>query len=146
MSAIRESIDISRSPEDVFAYMTDPRHLPEWQNSAVSARPLDGAPLHVGSKIAVTRRLGKRRFPMTMEVKELDPPHSWRLRGVDGPVRGDVRATVESLGGGTRSRLTLDLDFEGHGIGRVIAPLVVKPYARKEMPRNEEKLKHLLEH
>ncbi|WP_030292908.1 SRPBCC family protein [Streptomyces katrae] len=146
MSAIRESIDISRSPDDVFDYMTDPTHLPEWQSSAVSARPLDGAPLHVGSKVRVTRRMGKRRFPMTMEVKELDPPRSWRLRGLDGPVRGDVRGTIEPLDGGRRSRVTLDLDFEGHGIGRVIAPLVVKPYARKEMPRNEEKLKHLLEH
>ncbi|KJY32134.1 MULTISPECIES: SRPBCC family protein [unclassified Streptomyces] len=145
MSAIRESIDISRSPEDVFDYVTDPTHLPEWQSSAVSARPLDGAPLHVGSKVRVTRRMGKRRFPMTMEVKELDPPRSWRLQGVDGPVRGDVRGTIEPLDGGRRSRVTLDLDFEGHGIGRVMAPLVVKPYARKEMPRNEEKLKHLLE-
>ncbi|WP_328619852.1 SRPBCC family protein [Streptomyces sp. NBC_00354] len=146
MSAIRESIDISRSPEDVFDYVTDPTHLPEWQDSAVSARPLDGAPLHVGSKVRVTRRMGKREFPMTMEVKELDPPRSWRLHGLDGPVRGDVRGTIEPLDGGKRSRVTLDLDFEAHGIGRVIAPLVVKPYARKEMPRNEEKLKHLLEH
>ncbi|MFI1151739.1 SRPBCC family protein [Streptomyces sp. NPDC020817] len=145
MSAIRESIDISRSPEDVFDYVTDPTHLPEWQDSAVSARPLDGAPVHVGSKVVVTRRMGKRAFPMTMQVTELDRPHTWRIRGVGGPVRGDVRGTVESLDGGKRSRVTLDLDFEGHGIGKVIAPLVVKPYARKEMPRNEEKLKHLLE-
>ncbi|MER7461355.1 SRPBCC family protein [Streptomyces sp. NPDC097981] len=145
MSAIRQSIDISRSPEDVFEYVTDPTHLPEWQDSAVSARPLDGAPLHVGSKVAVTRRMGKREFPMTMEVTELDPPRSWHIQGVDGPVRGDVRGTIEPLDGGKRSRVTLDLDFEGHGIGKVVAPLVVKPYARREMPRNEEKLKHLLE-
>lgn len=146
MSAIRESIDISRSPEDVFDYVTDPMHLPEWQNSAVSARPLDGGPLHVGSKVRLTRRMGKREFPMTMEVMELDPPRSWHLHGVDGPVRGDVRGTIESLDEGRRSRVTLDLDFEGHGIGRVIAPLVVKPFARREIPRNEEKLKHLMEH
>ncbi|MCX5150540.1 SRPBCC family protein [Streptomyces sp. NBC_00320] len=146
MSAIRESIDISRSPEDVFDYVTDPTHLPEWQDSAVSARLLDGAPLHVGSKVAVTRRMGKRQFPMTMEVTELDKPRSWHIQGVDGPIRGDVRGTIEPLDGGKRSRVTLDLEFEGHGIGRVIAPLVVKPYARKAMPRNEEKLKHLLEH
>ncbi|MER6780454.1 MULTISPECIES: SRPBCC family protein [unclassified Streptomyces] len=145
MSAIRESIDISRSPEDVFDYVTDPTHLPEWQDSALSARPLDGAPVHVGSKVVVTRRMGKRAFPMTMQVTELDRPHTWHIRGVGGPVRGDVRGTIEPLDGGKRSRVTLDLDFEGHGIGKVIAPLVAKPYARKEMPRNEEKLKHLLE-
>ncbi|MFE2874623.1 SRPBCC family protein [Streptomyces roseus] len=145
MSAIRKSIDISRSPEDVFDYVTDPTRLPEWQDSAVSARPLQGTPLHVGSKTVVTRRLGGREFPMTMQVTELDRPRSWHVRGVGGPVRGDVRGTIEPLDGGKRSRLTLDLDFEGHGIGRVIAPLVVKPHARKEMPRDEEMLKHLLE-
>ncbi|MEV0413764.1 SRPBCC family protein [Streptomyces sp. NPDC050448] len=146
MSAIRESIDIFRSPEDVFDYVTDPTHLPEWQDSAVSARQLDGAPLHLGSKVEITRRMAKREFPMTMEVTELDPPRSWHLHGIDGPVRGDVRGTIEPLDDGKRSRVTLDLDFEGHGIGKVIAPLVVKPYARRQMPRNEEKLKHLLEH
>ncbi|MCJ1681378.1 SRPBCC family protein [Streptomyces sp. APSN-46.1] len=146
MSAIRESIDISRSPAEVYAYMTDPRHLPEWQDSAVAARRLDDAPLHVGSKVAVTRLIGKREFPMTMEVMELDPPRSWRMHGIDGPVRGDVRGTIEPLDDGARSRVTLDLDFEGHGMGRALVPLVVKPFARKEMPKNEEKLKHLLEH
>ncbi|MFB7788599.1 SRPBCC family protein [Streptomyces vinaceus] len=145
MSAIRESIEISRTPEDVFDYVTDPTRLPEWQDSALSARPLDGAPVHVGSKVVVTRRMGRRKFPMTMQVTELDRPRSWHIQGLGGPVRGDVRGTIEPLDGGRRSRVTLDLDFEGHGIGRVIAPLVVKPYARKEMPRNEEKLKHLLE-
>ncbi|KMO97571.1 SRPBCC family protein [Streptomyces roseus] len=145
MSAIRKSIDISRTPEDVFDYVTDPTRLPEWQDSAVSARPLQGTPLHVGSKTVVTRRLGRREFPMTMQVTELDRPRSWHVRGIGGPVRGDVRGTIEPLDGGKRSRLTLDLDFEGHGIGRVIAPLVVKPHARKEMPRDEEMLKHLLE-
>ncbi|MEV6581746.1 SRPBCC family protein [Streptomyces sp. NPDC051582] len=145
MSAIRKSIDISRSPEDVFDYVTDPTRLPEWQDSAVSARPLDGAPVHVGSKAVITRRMGKREFPMTMEVKELDRPRSWHVQGIGGPVRGDVHGTIEPLDGGKRSRLTLDLDFEGHGLGRVIAPLVVKPHARKEMPRDEEMLKHLLE-
>jgi len=36
MAPIVESIEISRSPEDVFPYVTDPSHLPEWQESVVS--------------------------------------------------------------------------------------------------------------
>ncbi|MET9568949.1 SRPBCC family protein [Streptomyces virginiae] len=143
MSAIRESIEIDRSPEEVFAYLSDASHLPEWQKSAVSVR--GGEHPAVGSLIAVRRRIGRREFPTTMEVTEYDPPRTWHLHGIDGPVRGDVRGTVEPLADGARSRLTLSLDFEGHGIGRVLVPLVVKPYARKEMPLNEEKLKHRLE-
>ncbi|WP_328787897.1 MULTISPECIES: SRPBCC family protein [unclassified Streptomyces] len=145
MSAFRKSIDIDRRPEDVYAYLTDPTHLPEWQDSAVSAVPVGDLPVHVGSLILVTRQIGRRRVPTTMEFVELDPPRSWHVHGVDGPVRPDVRGTVEPLDGGARSRVTLDVDFEGHGLGRALVPLVVRPMVRKEMPRGEAKLKHLLE-
>ncbi|MFJ7589787.1 SRPBCC family protein [Streptomyces sp. NPDC097617] len=145
MSAMRKSIDIDRRPEDVYSYLTDPTHLPEWQDSAVSAVPIGDLPVHVGSKILVTRQVGRRRVPTTMEFVELDPPRSWHVHGIDGPVRPDVRGTVEPLDGGTRSRVTLDVDFEGHGLGRALVPLVVRPMVRKELPRGEEKLKHLLE-
>ncbi len=33
-----------------------------------------------------------------------------------------------------RSRLTIAVDFEGHGIGKVLVPLVVRRQARAEMP------------
>ncbi|MCX4903537.1 SRPBCC family protein [Streptomyces sp. NBC_00878] len=145
MSAIKESVDISCRPEDVFSYVTDPSHLPEWQESAVSVRPVGDAPLAVGSRVVVTRRIGRRDIPMTSEVTELDPPRSWRVDGVDGPVRGHVKGTIEPLGDGERSRLTMSLDFETHGIGKVLVPLVVRPHVRKEMPRNEQTLKRLLE-
>ncbi|MFA7766015.1 SRPBCC family protein [Streptomyces sp. NPDC048723] len=145
MSAMRKSIDIDRRPEDVYAYLTDPTHLPEWQDSAVSAVPIGDLPVHVGSRVLVTRQIGRRRVPTTMEFVELDPPRSWHVHGVDGPVRPDVRGTIQPLDGGTRSRVTLDVDFEGRGVGRALVPLVVRPMVRKEMPRGEEKLKHLLE-
>jgi hypothetical protein len=37
------------------------------------------------------------------------------------------------------------LDFEGHGIGRLVVPLLVRREARREMPRNVMKLKQRLE-
>lgn len=145
MTAIKESIDISRRPEDVFSYVTDPSHFPEWQEGVVSVRPVGGAPLTVGSRVVVTRRVGPREFAMTSEVTELDPPRSWRLDGVDGPVRGHVKGTIEPLGDGERSRMTMSLDFEAHGIGKLLVPFVVLPRARKEMPKDEQHLKGVLE-
>ncbi|MEV8020322.1 SRPBCC family protein [Streptomyces sp. NPDC086554] len=145
MSAIKESIDISRSPEEVFSYVTDPAHLPDWQESAVSVRLLGDAPITVGSKVAVTRRMGRREMVTTMQVIDLDPPRSWHIHGIDGPVRGDVQGTIEPIDNGEHSRLTLALDFEGHGIGKALVPLVVRPHVRKEMPRDEQALKGILE-
>ena len=145
MAPIVESIEISRRPEDVFSYATDPSRLPEWQESVVSVRPEGGARPAVGSRYVITRRIGRREVPMTMELTELTPPSSWAIRGVDGPVRGIVKGTIEPLGDGDRSRLTIALDFEGHGAGKLLVPLVVRRQARAEMPRNEQNLKERLE-
>ncbi|MGA5166304.1 MULTISPECIES: SRPBCC family protein [Streptomyces] len=145
MSAIRQSVEISRRPEDVFTYMTDTSHLPEWQESALSVSPVGRVSGGLGSRVRVTRQVGHRRMPMTMEMSEYDPPRSFRMDGIDGPVRGHVRGTVEPIGDGERSRVTLDLNFESHGIGKVLVPLVVRTRARKEMPKNEQHLKDILE-
>jgi hypothetical protein len=45
----------------------------------------------------------------------------------------------------TRSRLTITVDFTGHGIGKLLVPLVVRGQARKEMPANLHRLKRRLE-
>jgi hypothetical protein len=74
---------------------------------------------------------------MAVEIGNLDPPRSWTIRGLDGPVRGNVKGTVEPLDDGTRSRVTIELDLQGHGIGKLIVPLVVKRQASKELPRLE---------
>ncbi|HYT51752.1 MAG TPA: SRPBCC family protein [Gaiellaceae bacterium] len=145
MTAIVESIEISRRPEDVFQYVTDPSRIPEWQESAVSARREGDAAPAVGARAVVTRRVGPRERAMTMELTELNRPSSWAVRGIDGPVRGIVKGTVEPLGDGDRSRVTIALDFEGHGIGRLLVPLLVRRQARTEMPGNLQKLKARLE-
>lgn len=145
MTAIREIIDVDRTPADVYAYITDPSHLPEWQLSAVSAESLDEGPIHTGSRVRVTRRVGNRQMPMTVRFDQLDPPYSWDLHGIDGPVRARTHGSIEPLDDGRRSRVTIDIDFEGYGLGKVLIPLVVRPQIRKELPRDEKLLKDRLE-
>ena len=145
MAPIVNSTEISRRPEDVFSYVTDPSHLPEWQESVVSVRRMGEGPLAVGSRAVVTRRVGRREQAMTVELTELHPPSKWAVRGIDGPVRGIIKGTVEPLGDSERSRVTIALDFEGHGIGKLLVPLVVRRQAGAEMPRNQQKLKERLE-
>jgi uncharacterized protein YndB with AHSA1/START domain len=146
MASIVNSIEISRRPEDVFAYVSDPSHLPDWQESIVSVRG-DG-PFTVGSKVVVTRRIGRMKQATTTEITELTPPKTWGVRATDGAIRGKVKGTVEPLDGGERSRVTISLDSEGHGIGKLLMPLVmslVRRQAQTEMPRNMQTLKERLE-
>lgn len=145
MDPIVDSVEIARPPEEVFSYAIDPAHLSEWQESLVSARLEGDGPVAAGSRYVTVRHVGGRDRPMTMEMTEFSPPRSWTVRGVDGPVRGVVRGTVEPLGDGAGSRVTIELSFEGHGMGMLLVPLVVRRQAKGELPRVTRKLKELLE-
>jgi uncharacterized membrane protein len=79
------------------------------------------------------------------ELAELTPPTRWAVRGLDGPVRGNVNGRIDPLDNGTRSRVTIELDLEGHGIGKLLVPLLVGRKAQDEMPRNMQRLKERLE-
>ena len=144
MTTIVESVEISRSPADVFAYVTNPSHLPDWQASVVRVQH-DDDPVHVGKRVLVTRKAGPREMASTAEIAELEPPRTWAIRGVDGPVRGNVKGRVEPVNGGNRSRVTIELDLQGHGIGKLLLPLVVSRQAKREMPENMQRLKERLE-
>ncbi|MEU4220516.1 SRPBCC family protein [Actinoplanes sp. NPDC026623] len=143
MSLISVSTDVDRSAEDVFAYATDPTLFHEWQQGVVDGR-MEGAP-KVGARCMTTLRIGGADRASSSEVAHFDPPRTWGVRGLDGPIRAVVDVTVEPVAA-DRSRLTINVDFEGHGVGKLLVPLLVRPQARKEMPNNLAALKQRLEH
>ena len=91
-----------------------------------------------------TRRIGGANRVVTSELTHIDAPRTWGVRGIDGPVRATVDVTVEPLTE-TSSRLTIAVDFDGHGIGRLLVLLIVRRQAQKEMPANVEALKRRVE-
>jgi uncharacterized protein YndB with AHSA1/START domain len=146
VTPIISSVEVSHAAEEVFAYVTDPVRFAEWQVDAEGGRVEGDGPPGVGTRYTTTRRIGGIvRTGTTSEITEMRPPRSWAARGAGGPVRETVKYTVEPLEGNERSRVTIELDFEGRGIGRLLVPLVVRRQARKEMPINCRKLKERLE-
>ena len=145
MAQIAESIDISRRPGDVFAYAADFSHFPDWQGGVVSAHREGDGPLAVGSRALVTRQAGRRELARTEEITELNPPRTWTVHGGGGPLIAIAKVTIEPLDAGQRSRVTMALDFKAHGIGRLRLPLVVRRQARKQLPKNQQRLKKVLE-
>jgi uncharacterized protein YndB with AHSA1/START domain len=148
MSAIVTSTEVDRPAAEVFAYATDPTRFSEWQKGVVDGRMdgpagATGSPA-VGSKRVMTRRIGGADRSATSELVHIDPPRTWRVRGLDGPIRAAVDVLIEPLAD-SRSRLTISVDFTGHGIGKILVPLVIRREARKEMPGNIAALKQNLE-
>jgi hypothetical protein len=99
----------------------------------------------MGSRCTTVRKIGGREREVTTEITEYDPPRRWADRGIEGPIRAAVAVAVEPLSDGSRSRVTIELDFTGHGIGKLLVPLVVRKQAAKEMPGNMKRLKERLE-
>lgn len=144
MAPIITTAEIARPPEEVFAYVTEPSTMPEWQKGCLRGH-LDGPTTRVGSRCTTVRRIGGSEREVTTEIVECDPPRRWADRGIDGPVRALVAVTVEPLADGSRSRVTIELDFGGHGIGKLLVPLIVRRQAANEMPENMRRLKQRLE-
>jgi len=148
MPPVVTSAEIDRPAAEVFAYATDPARFREWQKGVVDGH-MDGPPGStgtpaVGATCVTTRRIGGASRPSSSELVHIDPPRTWGVRGTDGPIRAAVDVLVEPVTG-SRSRLTISVDFTGHGIGKILVPLMVRREARKEMPANMAALKQNME-
>jgi uncharacterized protein YndB with AHSA1/START domain len=144
MPPIVNTIDIARPPEEVFSYATDPLRFAEWQRDVVSAHLLAGGAPGVGARFTTTRRFARAERTLTQEITASQPPRTWAARGIDGPIRPSASVTVEPLKGGAWSRVRFELDFEGHGIGVPLLPLVRRQSA-KGAPTSFRNLKERLE-
>jgi hypothetical protein len=148
MPPIVTTAEIERPAAEVFASATDPARFSHWQKGVVDGH-LDGdiddsGRPRPGALCVTTRRIGGASRPVTSELVRIEPPRAWGVRGVDGPIRAAVDVLVEPVTD-SRARLTISVDFTGHGIGKILVPLMVRREARKEMPDNMAALKHMIE-
>ena len=145
MAPIVETVEIAKSPPEVFAYLDALTRHGEWQEQIEKVELLTEGPTRVGSRAVDTRRVPGGRRRITYEITEHDPPRKAAFRGLDGPIRPEGLVTVEPLDDGRRSRVTLELDLVGHGLlGKLLAPIARRD-ARKQVPKDQARLKERLE-
>ncbi|HKH56432.1 MAG TPA: SRPBCC family protein [Propionibacteriaceae bacterium] len=138
MAPLVSTIEIGRRPEEVFTVASNPLRFSEWQRDVVNVRMLEDA------RFATTRRIGGAKRTMIQQITRNDFPRGWAAHGIDGPIRPHAAITIEPVNEGTRSRVTFTLDFEGHGIGVPLVPLV-RRQAQTAAPISYRNLKQLLE-
>ena len=134
------TIEIARSVEDVFDYLTDVEKLPEWQGSVVSARA--NGPLREGSRIIEQRSLLGHEAETELEVTAYDPVRRFALRSLRGPVNLSIDHELEQAGDSTRLHVTATA--KPGGLLR-FAGRAVEAKARHELRRDFERLKTILE-
>ena len=140
---ITSTIEIDRPQQEVWAYVDDVQKQPNWQASLAASRIVSDGPIGVGTRFVQTRQIPGGARETTNEITEYDPPRMSSWKGLDGPIRSAGTVTVEPLRE-SRSRVTVEFDLIGHGIGKLFVPFV-RAQARKQVPVDQEELKRLLE-
>ena len=116
MAPIVSEVEIAGRAGEVFSYVTDPSRFPEWQQGVVSGSMEGGGDARCRGEVHHNAPDRWRRAGVASEVTEISPPNRWAVRGLDGPIRAIVNVTVAPLNESARSRVTIELDFEGHGM------------------------------
>jgi hypothetical protein len=145
---LRHQVDLARTPDEVFAYLSDFGHDPHWRANVLSMKPL-GQPGDLGG--VWSRQIEVRRVPgRTMESEAVvtvsEPGKALSVKRATGLIRPEARYRFEPYRGGTR--LSFDLEVALAGATWLLLPavwlfmeLAIRPVLRKDLAR----LKRLLE-
>ena len=104
------AVEIARPSAEVYAYLADPTHLPEWQEDVEEVRDAPGGPMPAGGRFTEVRSFLGKRVESTLEVTTAEPGGELSLRTVTGPVRASIRHHLEPAGDGTRVRVVAEAD------------------------------------
>lgn len=140
---IKHSVEINRPAEEVFAYLDQVDRHNEWQGKLVSTTIETDGPMRVGTRVVEHRNVAGGTRDFLYEITEHDPPRTAAFRGTTGLIRPVGTYRVDPIGESS-SRMNSELDFEGHGIGKLFAPLALRQ-AAKQVPIDQERFKELLE-
>ncbi len=136
------AVEIARPPAEVYAYLADPAHLPDWQEDVEEVRDAPGGPLPSGATFTEVRSFLGKRVESTLEVTTAEPGRELTLRTVSGPVKVSIRHRLEPAGDGTLVLLEAEADpGKLFGLG---GPLLRKA-AERRARGDFERLKAVLE-
>jgi len=149
MATVEESILIPRSPQEVFDYVTDAEHLPDWDNSVLESAPEGAQRTGPGARFRGASKILGRRFPWVTEYTEYDPPTRAVYRSVEGPLHFTITERFEAEDGGRATRFTWRVDADpglGGVFGRLADPFVERAQGRTVRNNLETLAEILTEH
>jgi uncharacterized protein YndB with AHSA1/START domain len=142
MIAFQTSIAIQRPIAEVFAYVSDPRNLADWNSAVTAVRPTARRSGGVGSIYSMDRRLPDGRATNRLEIVGHEPPHAFAVRATAGPTPFLYRYRFVAQDDGTQ--VQLDAEVELGGVAGLM-PRLARHAVKKGVDDNLAALKLLLE-
>jgi carbon monoxide dehydrogenase subunit G len=125
-----ESILINRSPDEVWAFMTNSFNSPRVRPGLLGLRQTSPGPIGAGSVLHARAIVLGFETRMTMTITEWDPPRFQALTLAGRPIRRFTdRMTLEDVADGTRIERTTEI--EPHWALRPIWPLYALLFKRQ---------------
>jgi carbon monoxide dehydrogenase subunit G len=140
---VEESIEVDRTLQEVFDYVSDVGNYPEWMAHTLEVLKDTPGPPQQGDRFVVAIKSVGRRFETPYERTSHEPNRRYTDRAVGGPVpnqRWDY--TFREVPGGTR--LTRAVDAESGGLLKLLEPRQ-KRLVQRQLRIDLQTLKDLLE-
>ena len=115
--SVEETIELP--PEDVWAYLTDVSHAPQWMTGVEKMTQLTQEPIQLGSHLRFKAR-GKER---ESQVTTWEPGKRFALTSTQGGITGTYTYTLAATEGGTK--VTLNAVCRATGIWKLAHPIIV---------------------
>lgn len=138
-----ESVEINRSAEAIFEYVTDVPQAPSWRPNLV-IRDFSGQPFGVGTAWNEVTKFMGREMVVNFEVTELEADQHFVTKQEGGGVSGNLSWDIKPVTDET-STFTLSFDGELSGWLASLAASILRNQARKDMQRDLTNLKSNLE-
>jgi uncharacterized protein YndB with AHSA1/START domain len=138
------TVIVDRTPEEVYAYLTDLSRHAEWSPKPYSVEPVTEGPIHVGSRFRSVGWVPRDPNHVNeVEITELHSPSRFAFTAWEQDQAFKSEFTLTPVDGGTQIVRTMDMPKPAGALGvafPVIFRTVVKPGVQKGMDMLKAKL------
>jgi hypothetical protein len=124
MPRVDTQIIINRTPDDLFAVITDLERSPEWLSAIVGVTDLSIRPPVVGATFTEKARFMAKEIETPKVVTGYDPPRFFAHASTGGPVPQELSITLAPHAEGTELSLTFEAEPGGF-FGALPVPILV---------------------
>ena len=140
---VEESIEINRSLQEVFDYVSDVGNYPEWMAHALEVRKDTAGPPQQGDRFTLAIKSVGRRFETPYERASYVANRRYTDRAVGGPFPNQRWESIyQEVPTGTR--LMREVEAEGGGLLKVLEALQ-KRAVKRQLRKDLKTLKDVLE-
>jgi carbon monoxide dehydrogenase subunit G len=135
---------IDRPIGEVFAFLADGENDPKFSPRVLEIEKTTDGPTGVGTIYASTVKDAGMKTERKFKLTEFDSPNRIRWTELSENLVTVPTGGYDLVPEGEGTRLTVHNEFEGHGFGKLLAPLALRG-ARKDADAFAERIKRAVE-